>query len=112
MKDKIFLEEGLKELNIDFNEKALEDLLKFKDILLEWNKKINITSIIGDEEFFIKHLFDSATCLTSGYIKEEAKIIDIGRSRISGLVLKMLSKEISITLLDSLKKNPLSRICG
>lgn len=105
MDSKIFLREGLEQLNIEADKKTLEKLINFKDILLEWNEKINLTAITDEREIYIKHFLDSATCLSTGYIKDNDKIIDIGTGAgFPGLVLKILKDNIDITLLDSLKK--------
>lgn len=105
MDSKIFLREGLEQLNIEADKKTLEKLINFKDILLEWNEKINLTAITDEREIYIKHFLDSATCLSTGYIKDNGKIIDIGTGAgFPGLVLKILKDNIDITLLDSLKK--------
>ena len=105
MEERIFLENGFKELNIKINKESIDELLLFKDMLLEWNKKINLTSITDDEAIFIKHFFDSATCMATGYIKDGFEVVDIGTGAgFPGLVLKVLNKKINITLLDSLRK--------
>ncbi len=105
MDGKIFLKEGLKQLNIEVDINALEKLMGFKDILLEWNKKINLTTITEEKEIYIKHFLDSATCLSTSYINDGDKIIDIGTGAgFPGIVLKILKENLNITLLDSLKK--------
>lgn len=105
MENAVFLGNGLKKLNINPSSKIIKDLLIYKDMLLDWNKKINLTSITDEKEIFIKHFFDSATCISTGYIKNSSKIIDVGTGAgFPGLVLKILNNEINITLLDSLKK--------
>ena len=105
MESKMFLRSGLEKLNISYDEEVIDNLLKYKNLLLEWNKKINLTTITQDEEIFIKHFFDSATCLKTELIKNDSKVIDVGTGAgFPGVVLKILKKEIDITLLDSLKK--------
>lgn len=99
------LQNGLKELGIDTDPEKLNKLLEFKNILLEWNEKINLTSITDEKEIFIKHFMDSATCLRSGMIKSGDRIIDVGTGAgFPGLVLKILKEDINMTLLDSLNK--------
>lgn len=103
--NKEILKEGLKQLSIDIEEKNLEKLIDFKDMLLEFNEKINLTAITDEKEIYIKHFLDSATCLSTGYIKDDDKIIDVGTGAgFPGLVLKIINNNINITLLDSLRK--------
>ncbi|HCJ56587.1 MAG TPA: 16S rRNA (guanine(527)-N(7))-methyltransferase RsmG [Clostridiaceae bacterium] len=99
------LVKGLERLGIGVDAEKLEKLIAFKDILLDWNEKINLTSITDEKEVYIKHLIDSATCLNSGMIKAGYKVIDIGTGAgFPGMVIKILKDDISMTLLDSLNK--------
>ncbi|MEA4962704.1 16S rRNA (guanine(527)-N(7))-methyltransferase RsmG [Lutispora sp.] len=99
------LVKGLERLGIGVDAEKLEKLIAFKDILLDWNEKINLTSITDEKEVYIKHLIDSATCLKSGMIKAGYKVIDIGTGAgFPGMVIKILKDDISMTLLDSLNK--------
>ena len=99
------LDKGLKELGIDTDSEKLGKLITFKNILLDWNEKINLTSITDEKEIFIKHFIDSATCLCPGLIKSGSKIIDIGTGAgFPGVVIKILKEDVSMTLLDSLNK--------
>ncbi len=108
MDSRNFLKTGFDELNIMYDEKIIDNLLEYKDLLLEWNEKINLTTVTKDEDIFVKHFFDSATCITTGLIKGDSKVIDVGTGAgFPGVVLKILNKKMNITLLDSLKKRTL-----
>lgn len=99
------LYKGLKMLNIDSKREKVEKLFAFKDIMLEWNEKINLTSITDEREVFIKHFLDSATCIATGHIKKGMDVIDVGTGAgFPGVPVKILEDGIKITLLDSLKK--------
>jgi len=75
----------------------------FMNILLEWNEKINLTSIIDKKEIKEKHFEDSLTILK--YIKNNDKIIDVGTGAgFPGIPLKIKNNSLNITLLDSLNK--------
>lgn len=97
--------EGLVELGVDISEESLEKLILFKDIMLEWNKRINLTTITEEKEIIIKHFLDSATCLCTGYIKSGMSIIDVGSGAgFPGIPVKILKSGLKMTLLDSLNK--------
>lgn len=99
------LEEGLKELDLPFNKDCMDKFNKYKDILKEWNQKINITAIENDEEIYVKHFLDSVVLLDKNNINEEKKIIDVGTGGgFPGLPLKILNNNFKLTLLDSLRK--------
>ena len=89
------------ELNID--EKQIEKFLIYKDLLKEWNTKINLTAIIKDEEIVLKHFIDSLTI--EKYIERDVNLIDIGTGAgFPGLPLKIIRDDLKVTLLDSLNK--------
>lgn len=96
------LKEKLEQLNLQLSDKQLDLLLKYKNLVLEWNQKINLTAIKEDEEFINKHLVDSLTICK--YIEEGSKMIDIGTGAgFPGIPVK-IAKNNDITLFDSLNK--------
>lgn len=99
------LENGFKELNINYDSSMDEKFEKYKDLLKEWNNKINITSIEDDEEIFIKHFLDSILLLHKDDVNNSKKIIDVGTGGgFPGLPLKIVNDNFILTLLDSLRK--------
>lgn len=92
----------IKELmNID--EEKAKKFQKYKDLLLEWNNKINLTAITEENEIILKHFIDSCTILK--YIEDNQKIIDIGTGAgFPGIPLKIMNESLKITLVDSLNK--------
>lgn len=97
------MKESLKELNIELSEKQLNQFYNYMNILIEWNKVMNLTNITEPEEIIQKHFVDSLTVLKS--IKENDSIIDIGTGAgFPGIPIKIAFPETKITLLDSLNK--------
>lgn len=97
--------EGLEELDIMLENDKTDKFKIYKELLKEWNDKINITAIREDREIDIKHFLDSLTVLTAGYIKDGDKLIDIGTGGgFPGLPIKIVNENINVTLLDSLNK--------
>lgn len=97
--------EGCELLGIEINNKEVDIFLEYMSILLEWNKKINITSITDKKDFIIKHFLDSLTCIKTFDFKGTEKIIDIGTGGgFPGVPLKIMMPEIKLTLLDSTQK--------
>lgn len=105
LENRPILIDGLRELGIEPSDSILDKLDSFKDIMISWNEKINLTAITEEKEVYIKHFLDSATCLSIGYIKEGMKVIDVGTGAgFPGVPLKILNADIEMTLLDSLNK--------
>lgn len=99
------LEEGFKDLNIPYSSEIEEKFAKYKDLLKEWNQKINITSIEDDEEIYVKHFLDSILLLSNDNLIEAKTIIDVGTGGgFPGLPLKIVNDNYKVTLLDSLRK--------
>ena len=99
------LKSGFEELGLNYTEEIEERFNKYKELLLEWNQKINITRIENDEEIYIKHYLDSILLLDSDNINTSKKIIDVGTGGgFPGLPLKIVNNNFKLTLLDSLRK--------
>lgn len=91
------------EIGILLQEEQINQFYTYMELLLEWNKKINLTAIINPEEIILKHFIDSMTI--AKYIKENKKLIDVGTGAgFPGIPLKIIREDIEITLLDSLNK--------
>ncbi len=91
------------EIGYNLQEEQLEQFFTYKELLIEWNKKMNLTAIEQEEDIITKHFIDSLSIAT--YIPDTAKVIDIGTGAgFPGIPLKILKKDLSITLLDSLNK--------
>ena len=92
-----------KKINILLNEEQIEKFYKYMNLLIEWNKKINLTAIIEPKEIILKHFIDSLTI--NKYIKDNSKIADVGTGAgFPGLVIKILFPNLKVTLVDSLNK--------
>lgn len=97
----LFLVE-LKKNNIN-NDCNINNYYKYMKYLLEWNNKINLTSITNEKEFIVKHFIDSLT--VSKFIDNNDKIIDIGTGAgFPGIPLKLFYNNASVTLIDSVNK--------
>lgn len=104
MNIKEFIEE-LKRINIEINEKQLEQLNKYYELLCIWNEKINLTRIVKKEDVYLKHFYDSATLNSIIELNNIENICDFGTGAgFPGIVIKILFPKIHITLVDSLNK--------
>ena len=99
------LKDYLNEININATEKQIAELERFKDMLVEKNKVMNLTGITESDEVDRLHFTDSAYPLTLPELKDAKKIIDVGTGAgFPGVVLKILAPEKEILLNDSLLK--------
>ena len=99
-----FIEE-LKKINIELSKEQLEKLDKFYNLLVEWNKKINLTRIISEEEVYLKHFYDSLTITKVVDLNKVDTLCDVGTGAgFPGIVLKIVYPNLKVTLIDSLLK--------
>ena len=96
---------GLEKLNIFLEEEQINQFYKYMNILIEWNKNINLTAITDPKEVILKHFIDSIYVLKNIEISSNSSIIDIGTGAgFPGIPLKIVRKDLNVTLLDSLNK--------
>ena len=92
----------LAKLNIEVTKQNLNDLEKYKDLLIEYNQKFNLTAIKKEEEIYLKHFYDSLTLTKGINLDGNLKLLDIGTGAgFPGLVLKIFYPNLEVTLLDS-----------
>ena len=84
-------------------ENQVTQLEQYKNLLIEWNKKMNLTAITEEKEIITKHFLDSFYGFK--FLKGAKSLIDVGTGAgFPGLPLKIIAPDISLTLLDSLNK--------
>lgn len=75
----------------------------YYDLLIEWNKKFNLTAVIEREKVDLLHFKDSI--LPQDLIKENADILDIGSGAgFPALPLKIVREDLNVTMIDSVNK--------
>ena len=90
-------------LGINLSEIQLKQFYSYMNLLIEWNKKINLTAITEPDEIILKHFVDSLTI--SKYISDGTNVVDVGTGAgFPGIPLKIVRQDVDITLLDSLQK--------
>lgn len=106
MEEKIFkskLKENAKIIGVSLDDNMLNQFYRYKNMVLDWNEKINLTAITDDLEFIIKHFVDSLTI--NKYIEPGKTIIDIGTGAgFPGIPIKILNTGNKVVLFDSLNK--------
>lgn len=97
--------EALEDMNLAYHEDMLRQFQKYMELILEWNDKVNLTSITQPEEFIKKHYIDSIAICSFPQMKEAQSIIDVGTGAgFPGIPLAILYPEKKFLLMDSLNK--------
>lgn len=90
---------------MSLNEEQYEKFIKYKDLIKEWNNKINLTAITEDYDIIKKHFIDSIKIFDFLPLRNCKKIIDIGTGAgFPGIPMKIVNCNCEIVLLDSLNK--------
>lgn len=90
---------------IALTREMLEQLALYREMLLDWNTRLNLTAITQPEEVAIKHFLDSLLPLGLWELPQGASLVDVGTGAgFPGVVLKIARPDLRLTLLDSLQK--------
>ncbi|MDR3560971.1 MAG: 16S rRNA (guanine(527)-N(7))-methyltransferase RsmG [Negativicutes bacterium] len=93
------------EYGIALGEAELNAFSTYNDLLLTWNEKINLTTIVEPGEVAVKHIIDSLSCYDAELFPIGCRVVDVGTGAgFPGLPLKIIRPDIELTLLDSLNK--------
>ena len=94
----------LKKIDVGISVDTLSKLEEYYHILIEENKKYNLTAITEKEQVYLKHFYDSLSIIKIVNLKDQY-LLDIGTGAgFPGLVLKIVFPELKIDLLDSTNK--------
>lgn len=105
MNDIELIMEGAKKMGLTLTTSQLKQFKEYKEYTLDINKSLNLTSIVDDKEFIVKHFFDSFTLSNVHNFSEVKSVMDMGTGAgIPGIPMKILYPEISFVLADSLNK--------
>jgi 16S rRNA (guanine527-N7)-methyltransferase len=97
------MQEILTKLYEIINGEKAEEFEKFRALLLEYNQKYNLTSILEKEDVYYKHFLDSAAGVQ--LFKENATVAEIGSGAgFPSMVLKILRPDLKLSLFESVGK--------
>ena len=98
------LQSGAEQLHISLLPDRIESFLIYLEELKNWNKKVNLTALHGDEEIVVKHFLDSLSC-SLAMKKVPDSLIDIGTGAgFPSIPLKILLPQIKCTLIEATEK--------
>ena len=107
--EKSFLGQSLKKMNIDFDVNQLEDILRYKDFLMEANRSVNLIGPADSGSIIKRHILDSLAPLSgpSGVMScdKNNRILDIGSGGgLPGIPLAIMLKSSEMVLMEKSQK--------
>ena len=100
-----FLKEKMQEIHVELDDGQVKQFYRFYEMLVEWNKFMNLTGITEYKEIVEKHFVDSVSIVKTIDLKSVKKIIDVGTGAgFPGIPLKIVYPHLEVVLLDSLNK--------
>lgn len=96
----------LSELEIEVSDRQLEQFDDYYNLLIEWNKVMNLTAITEFDEVCKLHFVDSISgCKAFDFTAGEYNVADIGTGAgFPSIPLKIIFPNLNFTLIDSLNK--------
>lgn len=102
------LENGLHKLGLDLSAKQQQQLLRYMELLAQWNKVYNLTAVRNPAEMLTHHVLDSLAVIaplrryTQG---QEMRLLDVGSGGgLPGVVIAICCPEIQVTCVDAVAK--------
>lgn len=110
------LSTGAREVGLTLTPYQLGQFQTYYQDLVTWNRRSNLTAILGYEEVQVKHLLDSLTAvpIVREHLPIRGKLLDVGSGGgCPGFPLKVAFPTLRLTLIDSIAKKTafLSHLC-
>jgi 16S rRNA (guanine527-N7)-methyltransferase len=115
------LVEGARKLGLNLTPDQVAMFRRYRDELVAWRSRVNLTAITDDEGIQTKHFLDSLSCLIATTVpksvssapippsvcafKPDTRLIDVGSGAgFPGLPLKIICPTLKLTLLEATGK--------
>lgn len=100
-----WLADKLETHGITLNDQQKQQFQTYYKMLVEWNEKMNLTSITDESEVYLKHFYDSITAAFYVDMTKELSICDVGAGAgFPSIPLKIVFPQLKVTIVDSLNK--------
>lgn len=97
--------QGCLELGIHLTDTQVNQFETYYELLVEWNKVMNLTGITEYDEVMQKHFVDSLSIVKAADLRQCKKVLDMGTGAgFPGIPIKIVYPHLEVVLLDSLNK--------
>lgn len=103
--DRELLQELAAEYGVGLTACALAKFDRYAELLVDWNRRMNLTAITAPQDIVLKHFTDSLTVLSVLPRVQGISLVDVGTGAgFPGIPLAIAREDVRLTLLDSLNK--------
>lgn len=103
--DNLRFDQELESLGIRLTDVQKRQFDQYYELLIKWNRVMNLTGITDYDEVNLKHFTDSLTIVRINNMSAVNTLIDVGTGAgFPGIPIKIVFPHIKVTLLDSLNK--------
>lgn len=97
---------GAERLGLSLSPQQAEQFEAYYRLLMEWNRRINLTAIVDYDQVQTRHFLDSLTVILAlPPLGPDFRLLDVGTGAgLPGLPLKILFPQVRLVLLDSVAK--------
>ena len=96
---------ALATFDIELSPKQAQQFEQYHQVLEEWGKQMNLTTITDHDDVIIRHFLDSLSLVEVIGFDDGDKLIDVGTGAgFPGLALAIAFPNIHVTLMDSVQK--------
>lgn len=96
---------GARALGLEIGPAQQLQFEKYAELLLEWNKRINLVRVAGREELLRYHFLDSLWCAAVNDLEPGMKLLDLGSGAgLPGIPLQICRPDLEVYLLETQQK--------
>lgn len=89
--------------HIDLSDHQKKQFELYQKLLVEWNEKMNLTSIVDEEGIYMKHFYDSL--IPSFDVPIQGSLCDVGSGAgFPSIPLKIMNPDLQVTIIETLGK--------
>src|SRR5579871_4380473 len=91
--------------NFAFTTEQRRTFDRYREELIAWNERINLTAIVEAKAIEVRHFLDSVSVLNILELSPGASVIDVGTGAgFPGLPIKIVRPDLHLTLLEATGK--------